>query len=112
MMNTNKVHNGKRAASLVEVMVVLVVILIGVFAIIRVFPLGLGYLGTASRRTIAVRLGQGMMEQVKSDSENLPDAVTYTYWDNGAPVTVVSEDPDNLSNIRKIQQTNNEKNGK
>lgn len=97
-MNTKKVHNGKRAASLVEVMVVLVVILIGVFAIIRVFPLGLGYLGTASRRTIAVRLGQGMMEQVKSDSENLPDAVTYTYWDNGAPVTVVSEDPDDLTN--------------
>ena len=57
MMNTKKVNSSKRAASLVEVMVVLVVILIGVFAIIRVFPLGLGYLGTASRRTIAVRLG-------------------------------------------------------
>ena len=97
MMTQGRSQSRKRAASLVEVMVVLVVILIGVFSIIRVFPLGLGYLGSASRRTIAVRLAQGMMEQIKADAENLPDAITYTYSEAGNSVTVVSEDPDDLS---------------
>ena len=39
-----------RATSLVEVLVVLVILLIGVFAIIRVFPLGFRYLGTSENR--------------------------------------------------------------
>lgn len=98
-----ELKNGRRgrsqgATSLVEVMVVLVVLLIGVFAVIRLFPAGFGFLRTGANKTQADRLSSGMMEQLKADAQNLPEQVTYAYIDpdTGQPVTVVSQDPDDL----------------
>lgn len=87
----------RHGASLVEVMVVLVVLLIGVFAVIRVFPVGFTFLRTGGNRTLASRLAQGAIEQIKADAANLPDSVTYSYYGPSGPLTVVNEDPDDLS---------------
>ena len=90
--------------SLVEVLVVLVILLIGVFAIIRVFPLGFTYLRTGEDRMRANSLVHNSAEQVKSDAANLPDAICYSYFGADPVVAgrlqrlfIVDEDPDNLS---------------
>lgn len=92
-----------RATSLVEVLVVLVILLIGVFAIIRVFPLGFVYLGTSENRMRANALVHNGAEQVKSDVANLPDAVCYSFFSQTAPggpfqrSFIVDTDPDDLT---------------
>ncbi|MFM7321789.1 MAG: hypothetical protein ACKO5K_09735 [Armatimonadota bacterium] len=86
----------RQAASLVEVMVVLVVLVVGVFAVIQVFPAGFTFLRTGGNRTVATRFAQAMMEQVRSDSANLPESISYSFLGSTGLVTVVDEDPDNL----------------
>ncbi|MCX6369127.1 MAG: hypothetical protein NTX57_20805 [Armatimonadetes bacterium] len=90
-----------RATSLVEVLVVLVILLIGVFAIIQVFPLGFTLLRNSESRMNSTRLAHGLMEKVQSDSANLPNAVTYSYFSwNGSRFVrqfVMDQDPDDLS---------------
>ena len=90
-----------RGTSLVEVLVVLVILLIGVFAIIQVFPLGFTLLRNSESRINSTRLAHGLMEKVQSESANLPDAVVYSYFTGASgSITrrfVVDEDPDDLS---------------
>lgn len=90
-------RSARRGTSLVEVMVVLVVLLIGVFAVIRVFPAGLTFLRTSGNRIIATRFAQAMAEQLKADEANLPDHVEYGFIETGNPLTIVGTDPDDLS---------------
>jgi len=90
-------RSNRRAASLIEVMVVLVVLLIGVFAVIQVFPAGLTFLRTSGNRIIATRLAQAVSEQLKADEANIPDSVEYGFVDSGSVSTVVGTDPDDLS---------------
>lgn len=68
--------------SLIEIMVVLVVLLIGVFTVIRIFPIGLGTLRATENRTIASHLAQQLLEQVKADQDSLPLGVTFKVIDS------------------------------
>lgn len=89
----------RRGASLIEVLVVLVVILIGVSAVVRIFPIGLGTLRQSENRTLASRLASQMMEQVKADEANLPAGVLYAFpTGNGMNIPAQELDPDDLSN--------------
>ena len=90
-----------RASSLVEVLVVLVILLIGVFAVIRVFPLGFTFLQNSESRMRSTQLAHGMIEKVQNEAANLPNAIVYSYF-TGAPGSytrrfVLDEDPDDLS---------------
>lgn len=69
--------------SLVEVLVVIVVLLIGILAVVQVFPSGLRILGLNRSATIAIKLAQDEAERVTGRSEQLADMiipVTYR-WD-------------------------------
>lgn len=83
--------------SLVEVLIVLVVILIGVFAVIQIFPIGFTSLKKSEARLRADRLARTATESLTVDSSSLPEAITFSFY-NGAGIreTVTSEDPDNL----------------
>jgi hypothetical protein len=95
------VKQNRRATSLVEVLVVLVILLIGVFAVIRVFPLGFTFLRNSESRLRSTRLAHGLIEKIQSEAANLPDAVTYSYFNwNGSRFVrqfIMDEDPDDLS---------------
>lgn len=86
----------RRGASLVEVLVVMVVLLIGIFSIIRVFPLGFQSINQAGNRSIATRLARQFAEQFKSDSAGLPLRVLPTYDPDTDPLPE-NLDPDNLA---------------
>ncbi len=84
----------RRGTSLVEVLVVLVILLIGVFAVIRIFPLGFIGLRSAESRTFASRLAQQTMEQLQGENANVPQGVLPSSMN---PATLVTtEDPDDL----------------
>ena len=97
-------HRGRRAtrgASLIEIMVVLVILLIGVFLAIRIFPTGFGILRANENRTLATRLAQQLLGNVRGDQSNLPQGVLFAYWgkdSNGNLVQrfVTCRDNDNL----------------
>ncbi|MBB6048305.1 hypothetical protein [Armatimonas rosea] len=91
----------RRATSLVEVLVVLVILLIGVFSVIRVFPLGFTFLRNSESRMRGTRVGHGLLEKAQNEAANLPDAIAYSYFsgNSGSMVRsfVVDEDPDDLT---------------
>jgi type II secretory pathway pseudopilin PulG len=99
MTRTGRVLRGGQAgATLVEIMVVLVILLIGIFLVIRVFPEGFGILRANGNRTLATRLAEQEMTRMRGDLSNLPDGVLLSFpaGANGSLVTVTNEDPDNL----------------
>jgi Tfp pilus assembly protein PilV len=88
----------QRGASLIEVMVILVILLIGLGTIIRIFPIGLSTLRTTETRTLAVQLANQQAEQLKADAQNLPQGVLLAYFDgNGNRVFDATEDSDSLA---------------
>lgn len=83
-------------ASLVEVLIVLVVILIGIFAVIQIFPIGFTTLKKSEARLRADRLARNATESLTVDSSSLPESITFSYYSTGVLQTITSEDPDNL----------------
>ena len=87
----------QQGASLIEVMVILVILLIGLGTIIRIFPIGLGTLRTTETRTLAVQLANQQAEQLKADAQNLPQGVLLAYFDStGKRVFDATQDADSL----------------
>jgi type II secretory pathway pseudopilin PulG len=59
----------------VEILVAMVILVIGIFGIIRVFPTGFGWIQYGERVSKANKLANAALEQARSRSENLPDAI-------------------------------------
>ncbi len=91
---------GQRGASLIEVMVVMVILLVGIFLVIRIFPTGFGVLQANGNRSQAVRLADQLMSGVDGDAANLPDGVLFGYQIDAGGVPVIryatDTDPDKL----------------
>ncbi|MBC8101322.1 MAG: hypothetical protein H7Z41_01875 [Cytophagales bacterium] len=88
----------QRGASLVEVLIILVVLLIGIFTAIRVFPIGLATLRTTETRTLAVQLATQQSEQLKADSANLPQGIALaSFSDPNTREFDGAIDPDDLT---------------
>lgn len=62
-------------ASLVEVLVVMVVLLVGIFTFVRIFPTGFEVLQMSANETVAHRLAQAEVEFWRKNSENLPEGI-------------------------------------
>ena len=73
----------RRGTSLVEVLVVLVILVVGIFSIARLFPGGFIALRSAENNTFADRLSQGQLESLKQNDAFLLDAV-YMYNPDGS----------------------------
>lgn len=96
----------QRGASLLEVMVVLIIILIGVFSVIQIFPIGFQGIAQAGNRSIATRLALQTVEQNKSDDANLPLGVLPTLpLLAGVAPSGDNLDPDNLAPYRSDNGT-------
>ncbi|MBW3623742.1 MAG: hypothetical protein KY468_10090, partial [Armatimonadetes bacterium] len=76
--SSNRSHprlSSESGASLVEVLVVMVVLLVGVFTIIRIFPTGFDVLQYTGNATVAHRLAEAEVEFWRKNAENLPEAI-------------------------------------
>jgi hypothetical protein len=65
----------RSGASLAELLVVIVVFLIGILALVQVFPPGLAILGTTRTNTIAANLARAELERLRGTSEQVPEAI-------------------------------------
>lgn len=64
-----------RGLSLIEILIAMAVFLIGILAILRIFPSGIGTITQASERQEAVRLAEARMNELLVDSDRLPDYI-------------------------------------
>jgi type II secretory pathway pseudopilin PulG len=65
----------RRGSSLVEILVVIVVFLVGILAIVQIFPRGLGIVKESRNTTVANQLGRAELERLKGLGEQLPEAI-------------------------------------
>lgn len=95
--------------SLLEVLIVMVILLLGIFAVVRVFPLGFQYMKNAERRTLGVRIAQQELERLRNDDENLPASISFSFYDGVIRKTVAgfSPDYDLLSEVDKSSALDN-----
>lgn len=89
-------HSAQRGASLVEIMVVLAVLLLGILLAIQVFPLGFGIIRSNGNKSLATRLAEQQMSQLRTDVSNLPQGVLFAFPVGGVLQTITNVDPDNL----------------
>src|SRR5438105_3353964 len=66
---------GHAGQSIVEILVAMVVLLIGIFGIIRLFPTGFGIIQYGQDVSQARKMVQGALEVARANAANLPDAV-------------------------------------
>ena len=72
----------QQGASLVEVLIALLILVIGILAIIRIFPGGFIAIRDTQDANLADRLAQAQLEQLKQNNAFLLDAV-YMYTPDG-----------------------------
>lgn len=65
----------RAGASLAELLVVIVIFLIGILAMLQVFPPGLAILGTTRTNTIAANLARAELERLRGGAEQTPEAI-------------------------------------
>jgi type II secretory pathway pseudopilin PulG len=94
----------ERGTSLIEIMVVLVILLVGIFLAVRIFPGGFGILRSNSNRTLATQFAQQQLAELRADGGSLPQGVLATSVDpvNGSLIFASNVDTDNLSPCRQI----------
>ena len=92
--NQRPSHQFQRGTSLVEVLVVLVILVLGIFSIARLFPGGFIAVRSAENNTFADRLAQAQLETLKQNDAFLLEAV-YMYLSDGTFSPNVG--PDDLS---------------
>ncbi|HRI42951.1 MAG TPA: hypothetical protein PLL78_03630 [Fimbriimonadaceae bacterium] len=70
-----KRFNLRTGASLIEILVVIVIFLVGILAIAQIFPGGLNILRTTRNTTMATALARAEMERLKSQVDQLAEAI-------------------------------------
>lgn len=79
--------------SLVEILVVIVIFLIGILAVIQVFPGGFRLLLTSRSNSVATALGRDEVERIKANPDLLPEEVLAVRYVGNVPVVDPSVDP-------------------
>ncbi|MEI6432037.1 MAG: hypothetical protein WCP07_07645, partial [bacterium] len=94
----------ERGTSLIEIMVVLVILLVGIFLAVRIFPGGFGILRSNSNRTLATQFAQQQLAELRADGGSLPQGVLFATVNpnTGALAFATNLDPDNLGPCRVL----------
>ncbi len=79
--------------SLVEILVVIVIFLIGILAVIQVFPGGFRLLLTTRSNSVATQMGRDEVERIKANPDLLPEEVLAVRYSGGVPVVDPGVDP-------------------
>jgi hypothetical protein len=75
----------------VEILVVMVVLVVGIFTVIRIFPIGFDLLQYTGNAGVAHRLADAEVEFWRNNSDNLPEAIVSTL--PGGPASLEAVDP-------------------
>lgn len=83
--------NRRTGTTLIEILVVIVVFLVGILAIVQVFPPGLNVLRTTRNNTIASQLGVAEMARIQGQAGQIAEMivpVSYQWTGSGVRVTI------------------------
>lgn len=95
----------RRGASLIEVLVALVLLVVGIYSVARLFPGGFSAIRASQNSEFADRLAQSQMELLKQNDQFLLDAV-YMYAPNGG---ILTSYPDQYGNpLNPVTDYNND----
>lgn len=82
----------KRATSLVELLVVIVILLVGILAVVQVFPRGLQLIAVERAKTMMVNMTRSEIERIRNHSDQLPDMILpVTYVWTGSDVQIQAD---------------------
>ena len=113
MMN---IRHNKRGMSLIEVLVVMLILVIGIFSVATVFPQGFRLIEHSRNVTRASRLCQAEVERWKAYADNVPDGIEAlnpkdgTIWTDYNPDDM-SNSPDGAwlwSNVNRVREVKGE----
>lgn len=95
------VRSRQHGISLVEVLVVIVILTIGIFSVIRLFPGGFLINQRTAEATMATRLAKAEMDRQATLAANLPDAIVGIRYDPVSGTLVLGDDiePDDLTDV-------------
>jgi prepilin-type N-terminal cleavage/methylation domain-containing protein len=88
-----------RGFTLVELLITLVVLLIGVYAMLRIFPRGYTAIEVAQQRTTAAELAEAEIARWKLHPESLPDAVVATDYEGNLIQATIVNNADTLRDV-------------
>lgn len=83
--------------TLIEILVVIVVFLVGILAVIQIFPKGFQLLLLNRSKTVAQALARDEVESLKARPDELPEQIVSAYYLNGNLIIDSSKDPNDLS---------------
>ncbi len=97
----SKMQSLKRTlgTTLVEVLVVIVVFLVGILAVIQIFPKGFQLLLLARSKSVAQSLARDTAESLAARSDELPEQIVAVHYVNGNLVIDSNRDPNDLGPI-------------
>lgn len=72
--------------TLVEILVVIVIFLIGILAVVQIFPRGFRLLLTSRNNSMATAMGRDEVERLKANPELLPEAILAVRYQGTTPV--------------------------
>jgi type II secretory pathway pseudopilin PulG len=81
----------KRGTTLIELLVVIVVFLIGILAVVQIFPKGFQILVATRNNSVAAHLAEDEVERLSQHADQIPEAIIAVHY-QGSPLVAV-EDP-------------------
>ena len=79
--------------TLVEILVVIVIFLIGILAVVQIFPRGFRILLTTRNNSVATALGRATVEDLKANPELIPDEIVAVRYSGGTPYVDTTLNP-------------------
>lgn len=98
-MEFRTIYGSRRSGtSLVELLVVIVIFLVGILAVIQIFPRGFQVIANTRNTTVMINLGRAEMDRVSGRTDQLPEQILpVVYLWSGTDV-VISPDPNRNPN--------------
>jgi len=106
-------HRGRRShgTTLIEILVVIVVFLVGILAVVQIFPKGFQLLLLNRNKIIAQELARDYIEMMKSRPDQLPEQIVSAYYDGSGNLIIdSSKDPNDLSTLAGSLNSNGQAN--
>ncbi|MEQ1933128.1 MAG: prepilin-type N-terminal cleavage/methylation domain-containing protein, partial [Fimbriimonadaceae bacterium] len=95
MKHKLRAHNA--GTSLVELLVVMVILLVGILAVVQIFPRGLQLIGIERSKTMMVNMANAEMDRIRGNLGQLPEQILpVSYTTTNIIITDSNRDPNDL----------------
>jgi len=97
--NRTRRTSAQRGFTLIEILITLVILIIGIYGMLRVFPPGFSAIEVSGQRTIAAQLAEAELARWKLHPEALPDAIVATDYDGALIQATIAGNADSLRSL-------------